>query len=66
MLGLAIAYVATPLDLVPDFVPVVGQLDDVLVVALSLRYVVRAASRSTVEELWPGTAAGLRAVLAFA
>lgn len=48
------AYLAMPVDLVPDFVPVAGQLDDVLVVALVLRAVLRAGGPELLRELWPG------------
>ena len=66
VLGLTIPYLASPVDLVPDFIPVLGQLDDALVVALALRYAVRSAGRPVVEELWPGSERGLRTVLALA
>lgn len=54
------AYLALPVDLVPDVVPVAGQLDDVLVVGLVLRRVLRAAPPGLLEELWPGPPQGLR------
>lgn len=41
VLFLLLAYLASPIDLIPDFIPVVGHLDDVLVAALALRYVTR-------------------------
>ena len=63
-LVLLIPYLAMPFDLVPDFIPVAGQLDDAILVALVLAYVVRRAGRGVVEELWPGSEAGLRIVLA--
>jgi uncharacterized membrane protein YkvA (DUF1232 family) len=66
VLALTLPYLASPIDLIPDFVPVLGQLDDALVVALVAAYVVRAAGRDVVEELWPGTPAGLRALTAVA
>ena len=56
-------YLALPFDLVPDFLPVVGQLDDALVAALVLRYVAKTTPRDVVVELWPGSERGLRAVL---
>src|SRR3954465_8537462 len=59
-----VGYLAMPFDLVPDFIPVAGQLDDAILVALVLAYVVRRAGRGVVEELWPGSDAGLRVVLA--
>ena len=57
-------YLVMPFDLVPDFIPVVGQLDDAIVVAVVLAYVVRLAGRDVVEELWTGSDRGLRVVLA--
>jgi uncharacterized membrane protein YkvA (DUF1232 family) len=65
-LALLVPYLASPIDLIPDFIPGLGQLDDALLVALALRYVVRRAGRNVVEELWPGSADGLRVVLAAA
>jgi uncharacterized membrane protein YkvA (DUF1232 family) len=65
-LALVIPYLLMPLDLIPDFIPVVGQLDDALLVAAALGYVTRLAGRDVVRELWPGSEAGLRVVLALA
>jgi uncharacterized membrane protein YkvA (DUF1232 family) len=45
LLGAALAYLAFPFDLIPDFIPGLGQLDDALVLALALRGLKRAASR---------------------
>ena len=59
-----IPYLASPIDLVPDFIPVVGQIDDALLLAAALAYVVRVAGRDVVRELWPGGEDGLRVVLA--
>jgi uncharacterized membrane protein YkvA (DUF1232 family) len=56
------AYLAFPLDLVPDFIPVAGYADDVLVVALVLRSVARRAGVDAIDRHWPGTPSGLRAV----
>jgi uncharacterized membrane protein YkvA (DUF1232 family) len=61
-LVLLIGYLASPVDLVPDFVPVLGYADDVLVVALVLRSVVRRAGDQALQKHWPGTAEGLAAV----
>ncbi len=49
-----VAYLAMPLDLVPDFIPVAGQLDDAIVVALVLRVVLRAGGPELLREHWPG------------
>jgi uncharacterized membrane protein YkvA (DUF1232 family) len=61
---LLLPYLASPIDLIPDFIPVLGQLDDAAFVALALRRVVRLAGSSIVTELWPGSERGLRFVLA--
>jgi uncharacterized membrane protein YkvA (DUF1232 family) len=62
-LFLLLAYLAAPIDLVPDFVPILGYADDVLVVALVLRSVLRRAGPDAVRRHWPGTEEGLRVVL---
>jgi uncharacterized membrane protein YkvA (DUF1232 family) len=49
-----LSYLALPFDLVPDFIPIAGQLDDVIVVALVLRSFVRADGGALVQEHWPG------------
>jgi uncharacterized membrane protein YkvA (DUF1232 family) len=63
LLAALAAYLAMPLDLVPDVVPVAGQLDDAILVALVLRAVVRAAGPQVVAERWPGPAVSLRLLL---
>lgn len=65
-LVLLLGYLALPIDLVPDVIPVVGYADDVVVVALVLRSVVRRAGPGAIEQHWPGTDAGLAAVLRLA
>ncbi|GGP14680.1 DUF1232 domain-containing protein [Nonomuraea glycinis] len=61
-LWLLVAYLALPIDLVPDFIPVLGYADDAIVVALVLRSVVRGAGPQALERHWPGTPDGLAAV----
>jgi uncharacterized membrane protein YkvA (DUF1232 family) len=51
---LAGLWVLSPIDLIPEFLPVIGPLDDVLVVALALRYAARRVPRSVLIEAWPG------------
>ena len=63
-LALVVPYLASPIDLIPDFIPVLGQLDDALLVVAVFGYVARRAGREVIEELWPGSAGGLRVVLA--
>ncbi|WP_051753700.1 YkvA family protein [Streptosporangium amethystogenes] len=61
-LWLLLGYLAMPIDLVPDFVPVLGYADDAIIVALVLRSVTRRAGEEAVTRHWPGTAEGLRVV----
>jgi uncharacterized membrane protein YkvA (DUF1232 family) len=49
-----VGYLALQFDLVPDFIPVAGQLDDVIVVALVLRNPLRAGGEPVIREPWPG------------
>jgi uncharacterized membrane protein YkvA (DUF1232 family) len=65
-LWLLLGYLAMPVDLVPDFIPVIGYADDAVVVALALRSVVRRAGPEALERNWPGTPDGLAAVLRLA
>jgi uncharacterized membrane protein YkvA (DUF1232 family) len=58
-----IPYLAVPFDLVPDFIPVAGQLDDAILVAFVLRRVVRQVGPELLSELWPGPEPSLRIVL---
>lgn len=60
-----IPYLVMPIDVVPDVVPVAGQLDDAVVVALVLRRLLR-SDRDLVEELWPGPRSSLAVILRLA
>lgn len=66
LLGALIGYLALPFDLVPDFIPVAGQLDDAVLVALVLRAILRGGGPGLVEEHWPGPEASLAVVLRLA
>ena len=65
LVGLVV-YLSMPIDLVPDFLPIVGQLDDVLVAALALRYALRAGGVELLREHWPGPEQSLSLVLRLA
>jgi len=56
-------YLASPVDLVPDFIPVVGQLDDAIVLVLVLRSVLRAGGPDLIREHWRGPPRSLDAIL---
>ena len=58
-----VVYLASPIDLVPDFLPVIGVLDDAILVALTLRWIVRVAGADRIGRHWRGSARGLELVL---
>jgi uncharacterized membrane protein YkvA (DUF1232 family) len=58
-----LGYLAVPVDLVPDFLPGIGQLDDAVLLGLALRVVVRGGGSELVREAWPGPEASLTLVL---
>ena len=66
LLALLVGYLALPIDLVPDFIPIAGQLDDAILLALALRSLVRASGPAIVREHWPGPDESLRTVLRLA
>jgi uncharacterized membrane protein YkvA (DUF1232 family) len=53
-IGFAALWVLSPIDLIPEFLPVIGPLDDVVVVALALRYAARSVPRDILLDAWPG------------
>jgi uncharacterized membrane protein YkvA (DUF1232 family) len=66
LVGGLIGYLAMPFDLVPDFIPVVGQLDDALLVVLVLRGILRAGGPELLREHWPGPPRSLDLLLRLA
>ena len=61
-LGALLAYLALPIDLIPDFIPVLGYADDAIIVTAVLRSVARRAGVSAVRAHWPGTDDGFTAL----
>ncbi len=53
-LAFALVWVLSPIDLIPEFLPIIGPLDDVVVVALALRFAARRVPKSVLLEAWPG------------
>ena len=61
-LGALLVYLASPIDLIPDFIPVLGYADDAIIVTAVLRSVARRAGVSAVRAHWPGTDDGFAAL----
>jgi len=61
-LGLLLVYLAVPIDLIPDFIPVIGYADDAIIVTAVLRSTVRRAGLDAVRKHWPGTDEGFAAL----
>jgi uncharacterized membrane protein YkvA (DUF1232 family) len=66
VLIMLVVYLSIPIDLVPDFIPVVGQLDDVIVAALALRYALRSGGPDLLRQHWPGPNQSLGVVMRLA
>jgi uncharacterized membrane protein YkvA (DUF1232 family) len=62
-LWLLLAYLIIPVDLVPDFIPIIGYADDAIIVAIALRSVIRHAGPEAIHNHWPGPPGGLTAIL---
>jgi uncharacterized membrane protein YkvA (DUF1232 family) len=66
LLVVVIVYLASPIDLVPDFIPVAGQLDDAILVVIALRVLLRGSGPRLLAEHWPGPRKSLLVILRFA
>jgi len=65
-LWLLLVYLISPVDLIPDFIPVLGYADDAIIVAIALRSITRRAGPEALERHWPGTPEGLATVVSLA
>jgi uncharacterized membrane protein YkvA (DUF1232 family) len=66
LLVAVIVYLASPIDLVPDFIPVAGQLDDAILVVIAVRVLLHGSGPRLLAEHWPGPPRSLQAILRFA
>jgi uncharacterized membrane protein YkvA (DUF1232 family) len=62
-LWVALVWLVSPIDLVPEFVPIAGPLDDAIVAALVLRHVVSRTDRTVLDEHWHGDPSTLETIL---
>ncbi|MBI2691270.1 MAG: DUF1232 domain-containing protein [Solirubrobacterales bacterium] len=62
-LWILLGYLISPIDLVPDFIPVIGYADDVIVTAILLRGTARSVGADALREAWPGSSDNLKAIL---
>jgi uncharacterized membrane protein YkvA (DUF1232 family) len=65
VLAVASVWLASPIDLIPEFIPIVGSLDDAVVAALALRFVLATTDGAIVREHWRGDPATLERLLRF-
>ena len=65
-LWLLLIYLISPIDLVPDFIPVLGYADDAIIVAIALRSITRRAGLEALKQHWPGTPEGMTTLLKLA
>ncbi len=61
-MGLVAAYLVSPIDLIPDAVPVLGGIDDLLIMAFAVDYLLEASPDEVIEEHWDGSEDGLEVV----
>ncbi|MEO8690833.1 MAG: DUF1232 domain-containing protein [Solirubrobacteraceae bacterium] len=61
-----LVYLALPFDVIPDFIPVAGQVDDAIIVVLTLRAILRGGGLEMIEEHWPGPRSSLSFILKLA
>lgn len=66
VLAAVAAYLLSPVDLIPDAIPIIGQIDDLSIAVLGLRHLLRAAGPRVVKDLWRGTDDGLALLLSAA
>ena len=66
LLVAVIVYLASPIDLVPDFIPVAGQLDDAVLVIIAVRVLLHGSGPHLLAEHWPGPRRSLNLILRFA
>jgi uncharacterized membrane protein YkvA (DUF1232 family) len=60
--ALLLAYLLSPIDLVPDFIPILGYAEDAVIAAIALRSIVRRAGAQALRRHWPGTPHGLATI----
>ncbi|HZP90990.1 MAG TPA: DUF1232 domain-containing protein [Actinomycetota bacterium] len=63
---LGLVWILSPVDLIPEFIPIAGPLDDAIVAGLVLRHVLRRSGRSVIADHWKGDPATLNAVIRLA